>query len=404
VIGSRGRFVAQSALTAANVLILLFSTGRLIAAQETSAPAASATLSVRWFRMQAIPLPPSSKLAALAQPHWTSWENGSPHQWPRLLSIHAAQTDSTADTTAPSMLGSYRIMSGTIQFRPQFPLQPGISYKAILHREQLPDAKETGAAPISATFTVPSRGSNQPTLVTQIYPSADILPENLLKFYLHFSAPMSRGHIYDYIHLREESGKEVELPFLEIDEELWNPTLTRLTLFIDPGRIKRGVRPLEEIGPALQAGKRYALVIDDAWKDGFGHSLGKSFQKLFTVGPPDREPPDPAQWKVQAPAKDAPLTITFPEPLDQALAERVIQVARQSGERVDGRATLADHEQEWKFLPTRPWDRGSYNVVVQTTIEDLAGNNIGKPFEVDLVEPAQVRFVNRSIKLPFTVR
>jgi len=404
VIGSRGRFVAQSALTAANVLILLFSTGRLIAAQETSAPAASATLSVRWVPDASDPASAFIEVGGVGAAALDELGKWQPHQWPRLLSIHAAQTDSTADTTAPSMLGSYRIMSGTIQFRPQFPLQPGISYKAILHREQLPDAKETGAAPISATFTVPSRGSNQPTLVTQIYPSADILPENLLKFYLHFSAPMSRGHIYDYIHLREESGKEVELPFLEIDEELWNPTLTRLTLFIDPGRIKRGVRPLEEIGPALQAGKRYALVIDDAWKDGFGHSLGKSFQKLFTVGPPDREPPDPAQWKVQAPAKDAPLTITFPEPLDQALAERVIQVARQSGERVDGRATLADHEQEWKFLPTRPWDRGSYNVVVQTTIEDLAGNNIGKPFEVDLVEPAQVRFVNRSIKLPFTVR
>jgi len=34
---------------------------------------------------------------------------------------------------------------------------------------------------------------------------------------------MQRGHIYDYIHLRNEAGQNVELPFLEIDEELWNP-------------------------------------------------------------------------------------------------------------------------------------------------------------------------------------
>ena len=66
---------------------------------------------------------------------------------------------------------------------------------------------------------------------------------------------MSRGHIYDHIRLLDAQGAPVELPFLEIDEELWNAEMTRLTLFIDPGRIKRGVKPLEEIGPSLVAGQ-----------------------------------------------------------------------------------------------------------------------------------------------------
>src|SRR5262249_58737339 len=125
-----------------------------------------------------------------------------------------------------------------------------------------------------------------------VYPSADVLPENLLKFYLHFSAPMSRGHSYDHIHLQDEAGKDVKLPFLEIDEELWDPTMTRLTLFIDPGRIKRGVRPLEEIGPALESGKSYTLVIDREWKDAAGNPLRDAFRKTFKVGPTDREPLD----------------------------------------------------------------------------------------------------------------
>ena len=46
--------------------------------------------------------------------------------------------------------------------------------------------------------------------------------------------------------------------------------MTRLTLLLDPGRIKRGVRPLEEIGGALQVGRTYTLVIDDAWPDAKG--------------------------------------------------------------------------------------------------------------------------------------
>mgnify|MGYP003346898067 CR=1 FL=1 len=78
------------------------------------------------------------------------------------------------------------------------------------------------------------------TLVTQIYPSADVLPENTLKFYVHFSAPMSRGHSYDHIRLLDEANRPVELAFLELAEELWSPDMLRLTLLMDPGRIKRG--------------------------------------------------------------------------------------------------------------------------------------------------------------------
>jgi hypothetical protein len=43
-------------------------------------------------------------------------------------------------------------------------------------------------------------------------------------------------------------------------------------------------------------------------------------------------------------------------------------------------------------------------VVVQTTIEDLAGNNIGKPFEVDVVETTQARLTKDFVKLPFEIR
>src|SRR5262249_9129673 len=154
---------------------------------------------------------------------------------------------------------------------------------------------------ITSLFKVPQPPKVSTTEVREIYPSADVLPENLLKFYLHFSAPMSRGHIYDHIHLLDEKGRAVELPFLEIDEELWNPAMTRLTLFIDPGRIKRGVTPLEEIGPSLQAGRQYTLQIDHDWKDGAGNSLKRDFRKVFKVAPPDREPPDPDTWKIRAP-------------------------------------------------------------------------------------------------------
>src|SRR5207302_1594426 len=100
-----------------------------------------------------------------------------------------------------------------------------------------------------------------PTKLVQVYPTADVLPENQLKFYLHFSAPMSRGEAYRRVHLIGEDGKEVETPFLELEEELWDGEGTRFTLFFHPGRVKRGLKPREEVGPTLEEGKRYTLVV-----------------------------------------------------------------------------------------------------------------------------------------------
>jgi len=328
--------------------------------------------------------------------------NWKPPQWQRLLSVYVGQG---SDQNLPAMLGVYRVQSDSLRFEPQFPLEPGVAYRAVFRPDQLPGVKGSGVAPITADFQLPPRSATPTTVVSHIYPSADLLPENLLKFYVHFSAPMSRGRIYDHIRMRDEAGKEIELPFLEIDEELWDPAMTRLTLIIDPGRIKRGVLPLEEIGPALEAGKSYTLVIAREWRDGAGIPLKENFQKVFTVGPPDREPPDHTGWRIQPPkagARDA-LAVTFPEPMDHALARRVISVTTESGEVVEGKVALEDQERRWVFAPLSPWRRGQYKLVIQTTIEDLAGNNIGKPFEVDLFEGVQRRLASPTVKLSFEI-
>ena len=93
------------------------------------------------------------------------------------------------------------------------------------------------------------------TRVAAVYPSRDFLPENLLHFYIHFSAPMSRGEAYQRIKLIDSTGKPVDAPFLELDEELWSPDGTRFTLIFDPGRIKRGLRPREEVGTGAGVGQ-----------------------------------------------------------------------------------------------------------------------------------------------------
>ncbi|MCI0662828.1 MAG: Ig-like domain-containing protein [Acidobacteria bacterium] len=324
-------------------------------------------------------------------------------QWHSLLSVFVE----SADPGLPPMVGTYHVHPGLLRFEPQFPLAPGIVYRAIFRPDQLPgEVVSSITSHIVSVFQAPPRAQNIATVVSHVYPSAEILPENLLKFYVHFSAPMSRGQVYDHIHLRDRDGKTVELPFLELSEELWDMRMMRLTLFIDPGRIKRGVRPLEEIGAALEEGKTYTLVIESALKDGNGIPLKATFERVIKVGQPDRIPPDHTTWKIQSPKPNTrePLVVSFPEPMDHALAQRMIRVTYEAGEQVEGKAILEDQERIWTFIPTATWQRGAYKLVIQTTIEDLAGNNIGKPFDVDLFEVDRREIDISAVNLKFLVR
>ena len=135
---------------------------------------------------------------------------------------------------------------------------------------------------------------------------------------------MSRGEAWKRIHLLDASGSAVDHAFLEIDQELWDHGMQRLTVLFDPGRIKRGVLPREELGPALIEGEQYILRIDRDWQDAGGAPLVRGFRKTFRVGPSDRVSPEVNQWKVSSPAPGSsdPLTVRFAAPMDWALLHR----------------------------------------------------------------------------------
>jgi hypothetical protein len=358
-----------------------------------AAIAAPATNPAIEWRAETVPVTvavtgmPRELLLALQGPH-ADPESGGP-----LFRVYAEQPHSTA---LPPMAGTWAVRGEAFVFTPRFPLQRGVRYRA---EYRPPD----GAAVLSH-FELPPDRTAPSTRVVQIFPSAEVLPENQLKFYVQFSAAMSRGGTYEHVHLRDAEGRKIELPFLELDEELWDPAMTRLTLLIDPGRIKRGVKPLEDIGPVFEAGHRYTLSLDAACRDAAGRPLTGAFEKAFRIGPADRAPPDPARWQIRAPAAATrrPLEVEFDEPMDQALALRLIRVET-DGRPVRGDATLAPGERRWSFTPAQPWARSSHQLVVATTIEDLAGNNIGKTFDVDLAQGAPRRVAKENVSVTFVV-
>jgi len=237
-----------------------------------------------------------------------------------------------------------------------------------------------------------------------MYPSGPTLPSNQLKLYILFSAPMQSGDIWSKVHLIDQDGKPSVLPFVELDQELWNRDHTRLTLLFDPGRIKRGVKPNVDMGPVLVEGRRYTLVIDREFKDGNGRPLEASFRHEFTAGPAERRGIDPKTWKITAPtvATVNPLVIDFDRPLDFALLQDVFQVQRVEGV-VEGVASVSTGETQWRFQPAQRWKAGAYKLIVDMALEDLAGNRIGRPFDVDtMVSPAE-RISKPSISLIFQI-
>ena len=67
--------------------------------------------------------------------------------------------------------------------------------------------------------------------------------------------------------------------------------------------------------------------------------------------------------------------------------------------------SMAAAEQVWEFKPEIAWKAGDYRFRVLSTLEDLAGNQIGKPFEVDLFEEIddQGKPKTHWVNLPFTI-
>jgi hypothetical protein len=317
--------------------------------------------------------------------HVDGWQPGPEPAagWSSVFAVYAGSGN------LPPLAGAYSIEHGSLTFRPRYPLAPGLHVRAVFQASEFPFDLPAALTPTSTTR------------VAHVYPSAAVLPENQLKLYLCFSAPMQTGEAWSRIHLLDSAGKPVELPFLEIDQELWNPDHTRLTVLFDPGRIKRGLLPLREMGPAIVEGSRYTLAIDREWLDASGAPLAEPFTKTFTAGPADREPVDPARWSIAAPRAGTvePLVVRFPEPLDYAMLQHAITV-----DGVRGRVATGAGETEWRFTPDRPWQNSGYRLVIETNLEDLAGNRVGRAFDVDLSVPLTRKITTETVSLGFKPR
>lgn len=210
-----------------------------------------------------------------------------------LIKIYPAELFENKKDDLPSMLGEVILEKDTIYFKPRFPFLPNKKYVVEIGRENK----------YTKEIQIPELEPHQPTFVDNFSPKSNVWPANQLKVYIYFSAPMGLGNIYEHIKLLDENGEEVEKPFLEITPPLWDKHQRRLTLWFDPGRIKRHLSPNENMGPPLEENKNYTLVISQNAADAFGRKLQRDFEKHFATSLNDREKPDPSKWEMIFPKK-----------------------------------------------------------------------------------------------------
>jgi len=339
-----------------------------------------------------------------------SRSESSAADWPSILRVTVAQdgdsASGVADAGLPPVTGSYRVTGSEIVFTPMFGFDAGLRYRAVFDGSKLPATRDAWKpAPLVAIVGLPKRELSPTTVVDRIYPTSDIVPENQLRLYVHFSAPMGRKGGLDYMRLLDSEGHEVKGAFLPLEAEFWNGDRTRYTVFFDPGRVKRGILPNEQMGRPLLAGRQYSLAISREWRDAEGQPLKDDFRRTFRVGPADEQPLHTSEWRIREPAAGSldPLIVVFPEPLDQGLLMRALGVETAAGRSVAGDVATGGRETQWAFTPRAPWAENDYRLVALTILEDLAGNRIGRAFEVDQFEQVDRQAEPERITLPFRV-
>ena len=147
------------------------------------------------------------------------------------------------------------------------------------------------------------------------------------------------------------------------------------------------------------------LVISPEWKDARGLNLQDEFVKEFEVVASERRPIDVENWNLETPPAGTtkPIWVNFDRPMDFALSRRMIGVADLNGREILCEPILETGETRSSLRPLSPWKSGVYALWVVTTLEDLCGNNVGKPFEVDVAETGGRRIEARTVKRKFSV-
>lgn len=329
-----------------------------------------------------------------------SWSHSGGSDCIRLTNLPAGARvelrlgEAVADGGLPPVAGRLVRDGADVCFVPRFAFLDGTAYSVTVD----------GAT--AATLVRAPPGQMPTTEVAGIYPTAAEVPCNLLRFYVWFSAPMSEGYAAGNVRLTDDGDNTIAGALLPSEHELWDPSRRRLTVLLDPARIKRGLAGHQQAGYPLRPGEPFRLVVGSGFRDSQGLPLRSGAHRRYEVCGQERRHVDPAIWAITIPPAGTfePVQVAFGRPLDHGLLARCLHVAGPGGELIDGTLKIGLGERTWQLMPRRAWERRSHQLIVDAVLEDLAGNSVSRVFDRDLSRPEDEPLQARPVSLPFRPR
>jgi hypothetical protein len=218
--------------------------------------------------------------------------------------------------------------------------------------------------------------------VPLVFPSAAVLPENLLRFHVFFQRPPFVDAMPHAVRLLDSTGAQIAHPFLDLQHGLWDGTGKRLTLLLHPGRIKSGLASHAALGSAIRGSQRFQLALDlgalvDDLAPGvrvqtFDFGVDKPVATAFTA----------SVWgKAPAIGTGEPLHLAFDRSMDRLGLEQAFAVSAPDGRAIPVDLDIAQAESQISLRPRTPWLHSMCRIRIAHDLEDVSGNRQTGAFE-----------------------
>ncbi len=242
--------------------------------------------------------------------------------------------------------------------------------------------------------------------VEKIYPSIGKLPSNVLKWYVKFSRPISETNVYDHIRIINANGDTLSRATLPLQNALISEKGTLLTIWVEPGRQKRGLGPNETLGAVFEKDHSYSLIISKTLKDDQGIKMKEDYVHSFEIIEADRTKPNVNNWKLLLPKVKSleKLRVNVIKPLDFGSTNGSVKLMNDNNEEVRGTWHMENDETHLVFTPSDIWKKGAYKVLFDHKIEDLAGNNLKRLFDQEITQSSSIDHNDDEYKIEFVLR
>jgi hypothetical protein len=240
----------------------------------------------------------------------------------------------------------------------------------------------------------------------QVFPTADELATNLLRFHLRFDQAIDVFNVNEQLRLVEFDGasqRVVEHPFLDFPDGLWSADGLTLTVLLHPGRIKTGLASQVLLAGALRSAHRYEFQGRGLFMPERDMSHGDEWATLKqfqTIAPQSQLMDAETIGLRMLPGKaHSQLLIGFGRSVDRLALENALALVHDDTGPVGYELSLNGPDDEVALSPHTSWRDGNYTIHFADDFEDTSGNRFGQAFE----SPSTQAQVTTSRQLRFSL-